>query len=44
MGILIVCISTQHVHAWCPQRLEEDLECPGTGAWTTASHPVGVGN
>lgn len=30
MGILLVCMSVYHVHAWCPWRPEQSVRCLGT--------------
>jgi hypothetical protein len=30
MGVLPACMSVYHVHAWCPQWLEEGIGSPGT--------------
>lgn len=31
MNVLSVCISVQHVCAWCPQSSEEEVGSPGSG-------------
>lgn len=30
-GVLPLCLPIHHMHAWCPQRPEEDAGSPGTG-------------
>jgi hypothetical protein len=31
MNVLPPCMYVHHMHAWCPQRPEEGIECPETG-------------
>lgn len=43
MSVLSTCLSMHHMHAWCPQRLEEGAGFPGAGV-TVVNHRVGAGN
>ena len=44
MIVLLACISTYLLHAWCPLKSEEGIRSPGTGDTDCDSPNVGTGN